>query len=46
MEPLHVGGEGFRTIRDLALLCSNCHRMIHAKPQTSTTPRLVNGLCA
>ncbi len=32
VEPLHVGGEGPRSIRDLALLCSNCHRMIHARP--------------
>ena len=32
VEPLHVGGERVRTIRDLALLCSNCHRMIHTRP--------------
>jgi 5-methylcytosine-specific restriction protein A len=31
VEPLHVGGEGPRTIHDLALVCSNCHRMIHAE---------------
>jgi 5-methylcytosine-specific restriction protein A len=32
VEPLHVGGEKVRSIKDLALLCSNCHRMIHTKP--------------
>lgn len=32
IEPLHVGGEKPRSIKDLALLCSNCHRMIHRKP--------------
>jgi len=32
VEPLHVGGERARTISELALLCSNCHRMIHTKP--------------
>jgi len=40
VEPLHVGGEGPRTIRDLALLCSNCHRMIHAKPPWPTPAQL------
>jgi hypothetical protein len=30
--PLHETGERRVTISDLALLCSNCHRMIHAKP--------------
>jgi 5-methylcytosine-specific restriction enzyme A len=40
VEPLHVGGEGPRTIRDLALLCSNCHRMIHAKPPWPTPAEL------
>lgn len=40
IEPLHVGGEGPRTIRDLALLCSNCHRMIHTKPPWPTPEEL------
>ncbi len=40
VEPLHVGGEGPRTIRDLALLCSNCHRMIHARPPWPTPAQL------
>jgi 5-methylcytosine-specific restriction enzyme A len=40
VEPLHVRGEGPRTIRDLALLCSNCHRMIHAKPPWPTPAQL------
>jgi len=40
VEPLHVGGEGPRNIRDLALLCSNCHRMIHAKPPWPTPAQL------
>ncbi|MBV9448197.1 MAG: HNH endonuclease [Streptosporangiaceae bacterium] len=31
VDSLRAGGEGPRTIRDLALLCSNCHRMIHTK---------------
>ena len=36
VEPLHVGGEKPRSIKDLALLCSNCHRMIHRKPPWPT----------
>jgi 5-methylcytosine-specific restriction protein A len=40
VEPLHVGGEAPRTIRDLALLCANCHRMIHARPPWPTPARL------
>jgi 5-methylcytosine-specific restriction enzyme A len=40
VEPLHVGGERARSIRDLALLCSNCHRMIHAKPPWPTPAEL------
>jgi 5-methylcytosine-specific restriction enzyme A len=38
--PLHVGGEAPRTISDLALLCSNCHRMIHTKPPWPTPDEL------
>ncbi|NYS19555.1 HNH endonuclease [Streptomyces sp. SJ1-7] len=29
--PLHVAGEGRTKLSDLALICSNCHRMIHRK---------------
>jgi 5-methylcytosine-specific restriction protein A len=38
--PLHVGGEKPRSIKDLALLCSNCHRMIHTKPPWPTPTEL------
>jgi 5-methylcytosine-specific restriction protein A len=27
--PLHVVGEGRTRLRDLALICANCHRVIH-----------------
>ncbi|MFF2776450.1 HNH endonuclease [Streptomyces sp. NPDC058052] len=27
--PLHVAGEGLTKLSDLALICANCHRMIH-----------------
>jgi 5-methylcytosine-specific restriction enzyme A len=30
--PLHVSGPARRRISDLALLCANCHRMIHRGP--------------
>ena len=30
--PLHVSGETRTGLEDLALLCSNCHRMIHRGP--------------
>jgi 5-methylcytosine-specific restriction enzyme A len=40
VEPLHVGGEKVRSIKDLALLCSNCHRMIHTKPPWPTPEQL------
>jgi 5-methylcytosine-specific restriction protein A len=29
--PLHTTGQTRNTLRDLALLCSNCHRMIHRR---------------
>lgn len=29
--PLHVSGETFSDLNDLALLCSNCHRMVHRR---------------
>jgi 5-methylcytosine-specific restriction protein A len=40
IEPLHVGGEKGRSVKDLALLCSNCHRMIHTKPPWPTPAEL------
>ena len=40
IEPLHVGGRKTRRISDLALLCSNCHRMIHTKPPWPTPAEL------
>jgi 5-methylcytosine-specific restriction protein A len=40
VEPLHVGGERARTVSDLALLCSNCHRMIHTRPPWPTPAEL------
>jgi 5-methylcytosine-specific restriction enzyme A len=38
--PLHETGERRVSISDLALLCSNCHRMIHAKPPWPTPAEL------
>ncbi len=40
VEPLHIGGEKARSVKDLALLCSNCHRMIHTKPPWPTPSEL------
>lgn len=40
VEPLHQTGERSTTIKDLALLCSNCHRMIHRKPPWPTPSQL------
>jgi 5-methylcytosine-specific restriction protein A len=40
IEPLHVGGQKARSIKELALLCSNCHRMIHTKPPWPTPAEL------
>jgi 5-methylcytosine-specific restriction protein A len=40
VEPLHVGGEKARSLDELALLCSNCHRMIHTKPPWLTPGEL------
>jgi 5-methylcytosine-specific restriction enzyme A len=34
------GGQREVTIRDLALLCSNCHRMIHTRPPWPTPAEL------
>ncbi len=40
VQPLHETGERSTTIKDLALLCSNCHRMIHRKPPWPTPVQL------
>jgi 5-methylcytosine-specific restriction protein A len=40
VEPLHETGQKPRNIHDLALLCSNCHRMIHRKPPWPTPAQL------
>jgi 5-methylcytosine-specific restriction enzyme A len=40
VEPLHQTGERSTSIKDLALLCSNCHRMIHRKPPWPTPAQL------
>ena len=40
VEPLLVAGERARSVRDLALLCSNCHRMNHTKPPWPTPAEL------
>lgn len=40
VEPLHETGERPRNINDLALLCSNCHRMVHRKPPWPTPAQL------
>ena len=38
--PLHVTGETKTRLADLALLCSNCHRMIHRSKQWLTVEEL------
>lgn len=40
VQPLHETGERSTRITDLALLCSNCHRMIHRKPPWPTPGQL------
>jgi predicted HNH restriction endonuclease len=40
VQPLHVTGQREVSIRELALLCSNCHRMIHTKPPWLTLDEL------
>ena len=40
--PLHVTGETRTRLADLALLCSNCHRMIHRTKQWLTVEELQN----
>ncbi|MGW3423344.1 HNH endonuclease [Streptomyces phaeochromogenes] len=38
--PLHVAGEARTKLSDLALICSNCHRMIHRKSPWPTPSQL------
>jgi 5-methylcytosine-specific restriction protein A len=38
--PLHVTGETQTKLADLALLCSNCHRMIHRTKRWLTVEEL------
>ncbi|MBZ6106679.1 HNH endonuclease [Streptomyces olivaceus] len=38
--PLHVAGEGTTKLADLALICSNCHRMIHRSAPWPTPAEL------
>jgi 5-methylcytosine-specific restriction enzyme A len=40
--PLHVTGETQTRLADLALLCSNCHRMIHRSKQWLTVEELTD----
>lgn len=40
--PLHVGGPAKRKLSDLALLCANCHRIIHARPPWLTPADLID----
>jgi 5-methylcytosine-specific restriction protein A len=44
--PLHVTGETRTRLADLALLCSNCHRMIHRTKQWLTVEELKNIVAA
>ncbi|WP_329287418.1 HNH endonuclease [Streptomyces sp. NBC_01455] len=38
--PLHEAGEGRTKLRDLALICANCHRMIHRRAPWPTPEEL------
>ncbi|MEU6849010.1 HNH endonuclease [Actinacidiphila alni] len=38
--PLHAAGEGTTKLSDLALICSNCHRMIHRSAPWPTPTEL------
>lgn len=38
--PLHVTGAVETRLEDLALLCSNCHRMVHVRPPWLTLDEL------
>ena len=35
LTPLHVSGETTTKPSDLAILCANCHRMVHRAPWTT-----------
>jgi len=38
--PLHFSGPGRTRLSDLALLCANCHRMVHSRAPWLTPPEL------
>ncbi|WP_433917182.1 HNH endonuclease [Streptomyces sp. NBC_01744] len=40
--PLHEAGEGQTKLSDLALICSNCHRIIHRRAPWPTPGELRN----
>ncbi|MFE6354701.1 HNH endonuclease [Streptomyces rochei] len=40
--PLHEAGEGRTKLNDLALICANCHRMIHRRSPWPTPDELRN----
>lgn len=40
--PLHEAGEGRTRLSDLALICANCHRMIHRRAPWPTPDELRN----
>ncbi|MET8599969.1 HNH endonuclease [Streptomyces althioticus] len=40
--PLHEAGKGRTRLRDLALICANCHRMIHRRAPWPTPGELRN----
>ncbi|MFF5182258.1 HNH endonuclease [Streptomyces sp. NPDC000345] len=40
--PLHEAGEGRTRLKDLALICANCHRMIHRRAPWPTPGELRN----
>ncbi|MET9397453.1 HNH endonuclease [Kitasatospora sp. NPDC002965] len=44
--PLHVAGEGRVRLDDLALICSNCHRMIHRQSPWLTPRQLKDLICS
>ncbi|MFB6894485.1 HNH endonuclease [Kitasatospora sp. NPDC056327] len=44
--PLHVAGESTTRLADLALICSNCHRMIHRRAPWPTPRELRATLAA
>jgi 5-methylcytosine-specific restriction protein A len=38
--PLHISGSGRTRLSDLALLCANCHRMVHSRAPWLRLPEL------